>query len=193
MELDLFLEIMRIIYSCQWEVIKICVSLLYHLDLPNLTSIVAEGKNFNYQFSILESIEMCSLLVVIDIPNLKNVSHPESLKGTKKTIMNSILIRSCFMTRCLICSNWSNPGWIKFICGRWFKNRMIVSEQFCLFYYLFWLFAILPVHFASISYTRGIVDLRWIYLSLTLFYSSLVSDNSNHLIPSLLIRNSVSQ
>ena len=136
---------------------------------------------------------MCSLLVVIDIPNLKNVSHPESLKGTKKTIMNSILIRSCFMTRCLICSNWSNPGWIKFICGRWFKNRMIVSEQFCLFYYLFWLFAILPVHFASISYTRGIVDLRWIYLSLTLFYSSLVSDNSNHLIPSLLIRNSVSQ
>ena len=136
---------------------------------------------------------MCSLLVVIDIPNLKNVSHPESLKGIKKTIMNSILIRSCFMTRCLICSNWSNPGWIKFICGRWFKNRMIVSDQCCLFYYLFWLFAILPVHFASISYTRGIVDLRWIYLSLTLFYSSLVSDNSNHLIPSLLIRNSVSQ
>ena len=35
---------------------------------------------------------MCSLLVVIDIPNLKNMSHPESLKGTKKTIMNSILI-----------------------------------------------------------------------------------------------------
>ena len=136
---------------------------------------------------------MCSLLVVIDIPNLKNVSHPESLKGIKKTIMNSILIRSCFMTRCLICSNWSNPGWIKLVCGRWFKNRMIVSDQCCLFYYLFWLFAILPVHFASISYTRGIVDLRWIYLSLTLFYSSLVSDNSNHLIPSLLIRNSVSQ
>ena len=48
---------------------------------------------------------MCSFLVVIDIPNLKNVSHPESLKGIKKTIMNSILIRSCFMIRCLICSN----------------------------------------------------------------------------------------
>ena len=35
---------------------------------------------------------MCAFLVVIDIPNLKNVSHPESLKGIKKTIMNSILI-----------------------------------------------------------------------------------------------------
>ena len=112
---------------------------------------------------------MCAFLVVIDIPNLKNVSHPESLKGTKKTIMNSILIRSCFMTRCLICSNWSNPGWIKLICGRWFKNRMIVSDQCCLFYYLFWLFAMLPVHFASISYTRGIADLRWINSCLTPF------------------------
>lgn len=136
---------------------------------------------------------MCSLLVVIDIPNLKNVSHPESLKGIKKTIMNSILIISCFKTRCFICSNWSNPGWIKFICGRWFKNRMIVSEQFCLFYYLFWLFAILPVHFASISYTRGIVDLRWIYLSLTLFYSSLVSDNSNRVFSPFFKGNIVSQ
>ena len=113
---------------------------------------------------------MCSLLVVIDIPNLKNVSHPESLKGIKKTIMNSILIRSCFMTRCLICSNWSNPGWIKLICGRWFKNRLIVYDQCCLFYYLFWLFAILPVHFASISYTKGIADLRCINLSLIPFY-----------------------
>ena len=136
---------------------------------------------------------MCAFLVVIDIPNLKNVSHPESLKGTKKTIMNSILIRSCFMTRCLICSNWSNPGWIKLICGRWFKNRLIVSDQCCLFYYLFWLFAILPVHFASISYTRRIADLRWKILSLTLFYSILVSDYGNRVFSAFFKRNNVSQ
>ena len=154
----------RVILSCQWEVIKIWVQQRYHLDLPNLTSIVAEGENFNYQFSILESNGMCIFLVVIDIPNLKNVTHPESLKGIKKTIMNSILIISCFMIRCLICSNWSNPSWIKLVCGHWFKNRMILSDQFCLFYYLFWLFAMFPIPFASILYTRRIADLRWISL-----------------------------
>ena len=60
--------------------------------LPEKSLKSVADKSVNYQFSILESNGMCAFLVVIDIPNLKNVSHPESLKGTKKTIMNSILI-----------------------------------------------------------------------------------------------------
>ena len=58
------------------------IEMICCVDLPNLTSIInSKGGIFLYPRSVtLESISEYGILMVLDIPNLQNVSLPNSFK-----------------------------------------------------------------------------------------------------------------
>ena len=63
-----------------------------NVDLPNLTSINSELASFiGPRIITLESISEYRILIVLDIPNLRNVELPDSFEEVRSKSISSIV------------------------------------------------------------------------------------------------------